>query len=85
MSKSYFVLLSLKDSLVISHMASANEMLCSWGVSAWSQIKTGGRGIEAFNIQLYSINMVLSECGRTGFLFIAHKVGFACFSHSEVS
>ena len=25
--------------------------------------------------------MVLSECGGTGVLFIAHKVGFACLGH----
>ena len=41
--------------------------------------------MEIYYIQLYSINMVLSECGRTGFLFIAHKVGFACLSLSKVS
>ena len=28
---------------------------------------------------------MLSECGGTGLLFIAHKVGFACLSLSEVS
>ena len=41
--------------------------------------------METYNIQLYSINMMLSECERTVFLFIAHKVGFACLSLSEVS
>ena len=29
--------------------------------------------------------MVLSECGGTGVLFIAHIMGFACLSLSEVS
>ena len=42
MSNSIIVLLSLKDVLVISYMLSENEMMCPWGVSAWSQIKTGG-------------------------------------------
>ena len=42
MSNSFIVLLSLKDVLVISHMASVNEMVCPWGVSAWSQMNTGG-------------------------------------------
>ena len=42
MSNSFFVLLSLKDVLVISYMASVNEMMGPWGVSAWSQVKTGG-------------------------------------------
>ena len=42
MSNTFFVLLSLKDVLVISHMASVNEMMCRWGVSAWSQVETGG-------------------------------------------
>ena len=40
--------------------------------------------MEMYNIQLYSLNMVLSECGGTGLLFIAHKVGFAYLSLSEV-
>ena len=35
--------------------------------------------MEIYNIQLYSINMVLSECERT------HKVCFAFLSLSEVS
>ena len=56
MSKSEFVLLSLKDVLVISHMASVNKMMCPWDVSAWSQMKTGGRGIEAYTyIYIYII------------------------------
>ena len=42
MSNSFFVLFSLNDVLVISHMASVNEMMCPLGVSAWSQVKTGG-------------------------------------------
>ena len=42
MSNSFSVLLSLKDVLVISHMASMNEMMCPRDVSAWSQVKTGG-------------------------------------------
>ena len=41
--------------------------------------------MEIYNIQLYSINMLLSECGGTRLLFIANKVGFACLSLSEVS
>ena len=42
MSNSFIVLLSLKDVMVISHMASVNEMMFPWDVSAWSQMKTGG-------------------------------------------
>ena len=41
--------------------------------------------MEIYDIQLNKynlINKVLSECGRTRFLFIAHKVGFACLSLS---
>ena len=46
MSNSFFVLLSLKDVLVTSHMASVNEVMCPWGVSAWYQVKTGGGPIH---------------------------------------
>ena len=56
MSNSFFVLLSLKDVLVISHVTSVNEMMCPWGVSAWSQVKSGGPiNEDIYNIRLYSI------------------------------
>ena len=58
MSKSYFVLLSLIDVLVIFHMASVNEMMCPWDVSAWSQMKTGGRGIEAYTWRYIIYNFI---------------------------
>ena len=41
--------------------------------------------MDIYNIQLYSINMVLYECGATGFWFSAQKVGFACLLLNGVS
>ena len=79
MLKSYFVFLSLNDVLVISHMVSVNEMMCP------SRVYLHGPKWKLGVGELYSINMVLSKCGGTRFLFIANKVGFAWLSLSEVS
>ena len=41
--------------------------------------------MDIYIAQLYSINMVLSECGPTGLCFSAHKVRFACLLLNGVS